>query len=112
MEATQSSISAVMRPRFMLTLSKPLVELLMKLSSIHYDWRCKAASKVGGFLYGWRNHFVKFELTSPVETTSHEMDTLMKIMEMPPDLPVVDYGALAALRTQITTELRAAGVWA
>jgi hypothetical protein len=40
-------------PRYWLHMSLPHAKLLQKLSSMHYDAKCKSAGLVGGFLYGW-----------------------------------------------------------
>ena len=72
------------------------INVLMLLSEHHYDGKCKAASKVGGFIYGWKNqlethkklkaqslingrHDKHSQLT--METDWHELDTTMKTME-------------------------------
>lgn len=109
--ASESTVTTVMRPRFQLTLSKSLVELLMKLSSVHYDRRCREAGQIGGFLYGWRNHFVVFDMDVPVETDSHELDTLLKIMEGAPHLQPDDRDRIKVLGDQIREQLRASRVW-
>lgn len=68
------------RPEFHLPLDAATVALLMQMSSLHYDARCKAASAVGGFIYGWRNS-VQFSPELPVEATWNDLDTVLKICE-------------------------------
>lgn len=73
-------IEVVSRPLFNLPLPIETVELLMRMSSLHYDGRCKSASAVGGFIYGWKNS-VTFMPDVPVSATWHELDTMLKICE-------------------------------
>jgi len=40
-----------------LKLARAEVEHFRILSAAHYDGKCRSASAVGGFIYGWRNHF-------------------------------------------------------
>lgn len=68
------------RPEFNLPLDAATVALLMQMSSLHYDGRCKAASAVGGFIYGWRNS-VQFSPELPVTAASNDLDTVLKICE-------------------------------
>lgn len=72
-----------------LELTKAEVEHLMACSKAHYDYKCKQASEVGGFIYGWRNHFELDpetgdgpEATTSVRATWHEMDLACKILEV------------------------------
>lgn len=110
------SIYKVMRPFFILMLTKRVASALVTLSENHYDSRCQLAGREGGFLYGWRNHFVEFELDSPVETSPRELDTLMKIMELPAELLLTDdfdtLDKLSSLKGLIRHAMREAGVWA
>jgi hypothetical protein len=69
------------QPLFKLPLSLETIELLMEMSRHHYDGVCKAASAVGGFIYGWRNS-VSFVPEVPVSATWRELDTLLKICEI------------------------------
>lgn len=68
------------RPVFSLPLPLKTVELLMTMSRHHYDGRCKSASAVGGFIYGWSNS-VTFAPEGPVDATWDQLDTLLKICE-------------------------------
>lgn len=52
----------------------------MRQSDAHYDGVCKAASKVGGFIYGWKN-LVDFRDECVVSMSYREFDILSKIME-------------------------------
>lgn len=47
---------------------------------MHYDSKCDAASKVGGFLYGFKNQ-IEFG-TPELTVTSHELGMMCKILEM------------------------------
>ncbi|WP_157979478.1 hypothetical protein [Rhodoferax ferrireducens] len=73
-------IEITSQPRFELPLSLETVDLLMEMSRHHYDFVCKQASAVGGFIYGWRNS-VSFVPESPVSATWRELDTVLKICE-------------------------------
>jgi hypothetical protein len=76
------------KPEFEISLTKEHVLLLMKLSSCHYDSRCKNASQPRGFLFGWNNilGLTPDGETLPIRATWHELDTVLKIIEMPPPL--------------------------
>lgn len=79
-------IEVEVQPVFWLTLTREDVEPLILLSQHHYDGACKAASRPGGFLYGWLN------ITSAGVPTGHEppkcsadrrqLDTVLKCCEM------------------------------
>lgn len=75
--------------RFNIGLPLAEIEMLCALSAIHYDGRCKAASAPGGFLYGWRNYAAfcaeKYgpETAHAVTASFSELDSCLKIMEMP-----------------------------
>lgn len=58
------------------------IDLLMSLSEHHYDGYCKSVSKVGGFLYGMKNHALYAD-DGPPELTlrQREIDTMMKLCE-------------------------------
>lgn len=73
-------IEVVARPLFNLPLPLETVKLLMLMSSRHYDGRCKSASAVGGFIYGWNNS-VTYSPDLPVSATFHELDVTLKICE-------------------------------
>lgn len=67
-----------------LDITKKALGVMLKCSEAHYDGKCKAASKLGGFLYGWKNHFELPEGQNfvRVRATWHEVDELCKILEM------------------------------
>ena len=78
-------------PKFAMTLTKSEIDALMRCSSCHYDLLCKRASLAGGFLYGWNNcltspdeKYPNDEPTAAVSCTTREIDTCLKILEMPP----------------------------
>lgn len=62
------------------------VRNMMKCSAEHYDYKCKAAGVVGGFVYGLNNRFVVFleedgARDTPANLTHREVDLLCKILE-------------------------------
>lgn len=78
-------------PSFQLTLTQEELAVLLDCSGTHYDGVCKSASLVGGFLYGWKNHFFSVDgefNDAPlseinVTATWSQIDTCLKILEMP-----------------------------
>jgi hypothetical protein len=73
------------RTEVCLHLTEAEVDRMIQCSRSHYDWKCQSASKQGGFLYGWKNHFTCPETLengqAEVWATWDEMDTLCKILE-------------------------------
>jgi len=67
-----------------LQITRSELDHMIECSQAHYDWKCKAASQQGGFLYGWRN---MFELDEPgiktleVQANWDTVDTLCKMLE-------------------------------
>lgn len=67
--------------------TKEEVELMMKLSALHYDAHCREVGKVGGFLFGLNNRYVLEvpEVVAAVGNTAslsfRQIDTLCKILE-------------------------------
>lgn len=63
------------------------VQHLLEQSALHYDAECRRAGVLGGFIYGWRNHFDpdrpapgdEVELRASLD----ELDTVAKILEQP-----------------------------
>lgn len=70
-------------PVFYLHITKSVIDTCLTLSSLHYDGTCKAAGKLGGFLYGWKNHIEHFTPETLVRASFRELDLLLKICEMP-----------------------------
>lgn len=68
------------QPKFYFKLTQAQVDLLMKLSELHYDFVCKQASKPGGFLMGWKN-CVQYFPDSEVSGSFRDLDTALKILE-------------------------------
>ena len=67
------------RPQFQFELTKPQIDVLIKLSARHYDAWCK--SYAGGKYAGWLN---RIENGFPHLTADwHDLDTALKVMEMP-----------------------------
>ena len=75
------------KPDFWFSLSDGQMAVLERLSGLHYDGVCKAATRVGGFIYGWKNaRDVAYKMVS-VSASFREIDTCLKILEglqMPP----------------------------
>lgn len=77
-------------PNFSLPLTLQQVKLIAAVSENHYDGTCRAASQVGGFIYGWINYLTfAAERRTPDETepdtvqaTWRQLDSVMKICEM------------------------------
>lgn len=76
--------------RFDVTVTSPLIHMLTKLGSLHYDSVCKSAVLQGGFIYGWRNRMdflQEGERTTFVGSiTNRELQTCMKICENCPTM--------------------------
>ena len=76
-------------PSFLLTITREELAVLLDCAGTHYDSVCKSSSLQGGFLYGWKNQFFFLsdgEATPNevnVTATWREMDTCLKILEMP-----------------------------
>jgi len=58
---------------------------MMKCSAEHYDYACKAAGELGGFLYGLNNRFVEYvepgATPAPAKLSVCEVDLLCKVLE-------------------------------
>lgn len=97
-------------PEFWLSMTPETAQLIKRLSGMHYDGRCKAAGAVGGFVYGWAN-WAEGVTEIPVRATTHELDTVAKIIEMPPPLTERERALLLDFRSTIYKAMREAGVW-
>lgn len=81
------AISIGCTQRFDVTVTRPLIDMLTKLSTTHYDGVCKDAAAPGGFIYGWNNRMSFIEsdgerLTFFVEPlTNRQLQTCLKICE-------------------------------
>ena len=68
------------------TLTKAEVENIIELGGKHYDFKCMAACKYGGFIYGIKNRLLHFNDGNEEEITVHlmfrELDLMAKILEM------------------------------
>lgn len=60
--------------------TKADIDIAIRCSQRHYDAKCRAASEIGGFLYGMRNK-VHDEESATHGFSWDELDTLQKIME-------------------------------
>lgn len=61
---------------------------LLKCCDAHYDYKVNSSIKLGGFLYGFegsREFSKKKDVT--VDVTSHQLQLMMKALEMPVDYP-------------------------
>lgn len=75
-------------PVFFISFTLEQVKSIMAMCELHYSAECKAAGRVGGFVYGWKNHLTYIDATEPtpqVEATHHQLDILSKICENPLD---------------------------
>jgi hypothetical protein len=95
-------IEITMRPVFWLSLFRRDVDILLKLAEHHYDSECRAAGRLGGFLFGWRNvtsqqddqSATEIEDVSKCNGTRRDLDIVMKICE----------GARPAVRSRLITQ--------
>lgn len=103
----------IQRPEFGLAMTNQVARLMQRLSSMHYDGRCKAAGQPGpdGFINGWVNWTNGPEAETLVILTAHQMDTAMKIIEMLPTLEPDERALLLDLRATIIKAMREAKVW-
>jgi hypothetical protein len=75
------------KAEFQIPVRRVHVQALMVMSAYHYDHKCKAASREGGFLYGWKNEVNCYRFRSRgskynyVSASTDEIDTCLKIME-------------------------------
>jgi len=86
------------------------VDSLMELSASHYDGKCKAAGKVGGFLYGIHNAVCVLPDASeefPRRLSWDNVDTLCKILEQSrTDEQAELYLAMRAMLSEMSDEQR------
>ncbi len=71
----------IAEPRFEITISKPMMTLLIKLSNVHCDQTCQKASGANGFLLDWRETIGS---KTSYSLTSKELDLTTKIIETSP----------------------------
>lgn len=82
-------ISIKVKPTFALQPSLAMVNLLMQMSELHYDGKCKSMSLRGGLFYGWRNaveyanntNFQENDSTGIVYASFSELDLTLKVCE-------------------------------
>lgn len=85
------------RPIATLSFNDDEIDILLRCSEAHYDADCRAAGKVGGFLYGIRNlreshdtiqreqlerGEIQFATDATHDLTFREVDTLAKISQI------------------------------
>lgn len=116
-------IEIAAQPKFWLRMSLPLVNLLVKLSRAHYDSVCRSASipGPGAFINGWLCSLTPIsgdklaedgtrleDSGTPIMVSAsfHDLDTVLKIIEMPPPLEVTDRQMLEDLRESIVAAMR------
>lgn len=87
-------------PKFYLSLTLEQVKLISELSSSHYDGVCRAASMVGGFIYGWVNSLT-YAPSEQVPAEWRQLDTVLKICEMVGHLDPEQQITIAKLRKSI-----------
>jgi len=69
------------------SLTRAELETITIMSKHHYDYKCRAASEVGGFIYGWHNSFDFMDVDGKpadkieVRLGSDNLDLLCKICE-------------------------------
>ena len=71
--------SIIALPEFQLSLTKPLLDVLCKCATMHYDRTCKDSIKQGGLLFGWNN---ELDFGSNCTATLRELDLTTKICEV------------------------------
>jgi hypothetical protein len=82
-------------PRARVVLTEEEIETMIACSALHYDGVCQAAGKRGGFLYGMKNRYALRESakSDPANIDQSDathflewsqIDTLLKILEVPP----------------------------
>jgi len=71
----------VFKPMAMIVFTDVEIKTLLKCSAAHYDYECKAAGQEGGFLYGINNR-QSMGTDTAHELSPHQIDTLLKIMEV------------------------------
>jgi len=93
----------VFKAECQMRLTKEEVDLLMKLSAMHYDAHCRAVSQEGGFLFGLRN---SVEFKSEPTLKFREIDTLCKILEIAHYSPKDKSNNFQEMAMRLTEELR------
>lgn len=118
------------QPEFLIPLNLEQVNILMDLSTHHYDSTCRAASKRGetfdqqGFIYGWHTVISAYvntpvipdfdpiddmgKQTVKVKATWRQLDLVLKILEMTGHLEPIEKGIAACLRWDLITAVTAA----
>lgn len=98
------------RPEFHFVLDKTTLDLIHQLSVSHYDAKCRGASRLGGFIYGWTQR-MDDNAEAECTATFQELDLLTKICEAIPQLRSPEQRAkLRSFRDQISAALRRANV--
>lgn len=75
---TKRTVTIVGAPICYFALNENEVKLLVALGQLHYDFACKKAVNVGGFIYGWSND------PEYCKATPRELQLATKILETPP----------------------------
>lgn len=89
----QDGFSYIVRAELVFTPEE--VEILKQCSQAHYDFKCQAAHKQGGLIYGLVNVFALMvgpEDPEPVPRAldSRDLDLLLKVCEMAPTLGLAE----------------------
>jgi hypothetical protein len=79
------NIYVTAKPVFHFTLNAELNNVFIRMSEHHYDYLCKMASQMGGFLFGFRNilawGLAPDEISKDVDLSFRDLDLLFKICE-------------------------------
>jgi len=73
------------RADFWFVLTDDQMEVLLRLSAVHYDGVCRRATHPGGFIYGWhmeRSVHDGGDKNAKLKATFREIDTCLKILEV------------------------------
>lgn len=64
------------------TITRADLNAMIRMAATHYDFKCKSAVLLGGFIYGWRNQFLGNEVTeTAVQASTSQLNLLCKICE-------------------------------
>jgi len=98
-------IKIVAKPVFWFAPGPEIVAVLIKMAELHYDGECKSASKVGGFLFGWRNA-TSFDPSTGVSSEWRELDVALKICENWTFLPTDEAAKALTFSKEIRTAMQ------
>lgn len=99
------------RPEFTFSLTDAQFMSLIRLSGAHYDATCRAASSLGGFIYGWGNIRTLGDPAAQLRATWRELDLCCKILEGAPQLEPDLYRVARELSISFRAMLGEADKW-